>query len=75
VFRGSAESKALYVVLVHEISARVVTVPKQCAKEGTVRRGGRAPTVLNHKLNEGEFQLYSVAFYTVSYLQQQDRRG
>ena len=38
---------------VHEVSARVVTVPKQRAKEGTVRRGGRAPSVLNHKLNGG----------------------
>lgn len=64
MFRGSAESKALYVVLVHEISARVVTVPKQCAKEGTVRRGGRAPTVLNHKLNGGELSaLFSGLLY------------
>jgi len=29
-------------------------VPKQRAKEGTVRCGGTAPTVLNHKINGGE---------------------
>lgn len=51
---GSAELEVLYVVLVHKVSARVVIVPKQRAKEGTVRRGGTAPTVLNHKINGGE---------------------
>jgi hypothetical protein len=49
-----AELEALYVVIVHEVSSLVVTVPKQRAKEETVRRGGRAPAVLNHKLYGGE---------------------
>lgn len=44
----------MYVDLVHEVSARVVTVLTQRAKEGTARRGGRAPTRLNDKLNGGE---------------------
>jgi len=53
----------LYVVLVHEISASVVTMPKR-VKEGTVGRGGRAPTVLNHKLNGGELSaLFSGLLY------------
>jgi hypothetical protein len=34
---GSVESEALNADLVHELSARVVTVPKQRAMEGTVR--------------------------------------
>jgi len=50
--------------LVHELSASVVTVPKQRAKEGTMRCGGTAPTVLNHKLNGGELSaLFSGLLY------------